>query len=91
LKLLGKSEVMLSIVEVRRFNADLGSATATGDLFVTDPVEDSFVRGTLRLLGMEDVSFEARVDGPSIRINLNMSLTSVTVVIRFDELAREFP
>jgi hypothetical protein len=44
---------------VRPFEADLGAATAAGELFVTDPIEDSFVRGTLKLLGIEDVSFDA--------------------------------
>jgi hypothetical protein len=36
----------MSIVEVRRFEADLRAATATGELFVTKLIGDSFVRGT---------------------------------------------
>jgi hypothetical protein len=37
---------------------------ATGILFVTDPIADSFAQGVLNMAGLEDVSFEARVEGP---------------------------
>lgn len=69
-----------SIVQVRPFEADLGTAKATGSLFVADPIEDSFIRGTLNVRGLEDVSFEARVAGPPLQINA----LGVTVVISFD-------
>jgi hypothetical protein len=54
---------MPSIVESRPFEADLGPTTAIGFFFIADPVEDSFVRCTLNVLGLEDVSFEARMPG----------------------------
>jgi hypothetical protein len=69
----------MPIVQVRPFTADLGPATATGFLFVANPIEDSFVRGTLNLLGLENVSFEARVDAP-----FQASLLNVAIVIKFD-------
>jgi hypothetical protein len=75
-----------SIVETRPFTADLGAATATGFLLVADPIEDSIVRGTLRVLGIEDVSFEARVDGPPFEV----TVLGVTVIIRFDIALRQF-
>jgi len=75
-----------SVIEARPFDADLGPATATGFLFIVDPVEDSFVCGTLSVLGLEDVSFEARLPGPPVRINV----LKVTVVISFDPVLRAF-
>jgi hypothetical protein len=65
-------------------------AQATGILFVTDPIEDSFARGTLNVAGLEDVSFEARVPGPPITIRLNIGPANITVTIRFDSVARQF-
>lgn len=76
---------MPSIVEVRPFEADLGATTATGELFITDPIEDSIVRGTLRVLGLEDVSFEARVDRP-----FQVTVRGVTISISFDPVPRAF-
>jgi hypothetical protein len=76
---------MPSIVEVRPFEADLGAARATGNLFIADPIEDSIVRGTLRVLGLEDVSFEARVDTP-----FQVTVLGVNIVIKFDIPAQEF-
>jgi hypothetical protein len=66
-------------METRPFKADLGPATATGFLFIADHIEDSFVRGTLNVLGLEDVSFGARVDAP-----FQVTVLNVTVVIKFD-------
>jgi hypothetical protein len=43
---------MPSIIEVRPIETDLGVPTATGFLLVADPIEDSIVRGTLRVLGL---------------------------------------
>ena len=76
---------MPSIVEVRPFEADLGATTATGELFITDPIEDSIVRGTLRVLGLEDVSFEGRVDRP-----FQVTVRGVTISISFDPVLRAF-
>jgi hypothetical protein len=53
-----------SIVRTQQFTADLGPGRATGILFVTDPIADSFAQGALNIAGLEDVSFEARVEGP---------------------------
>jgi len=75
-----------SIVEVRPYEADLGVAKASGSLFVTDPMEDSFIRGTLNILGLENVPFEARVAGPPFEV----TVLGVTVVIRFDAATRTF-
>jgi hypothetical protein len=76
---------MPSLIEVRPFQANLGAATATGELFVTNPIEDSFVRGTLRVLELEDVSFEARVDTP-----FRVTIRGVTISISFDPELRAF-
>lgn len=76
---------MPSIVEERPFQADLGPATATGFLFVTDPVEDSFVRGTLNVLGLEDVSFEALVERP-----FQVTVRGIDISISFDPVLRAF-
>jgi hypothetical protein len=76
---------MPSIVEERPFAADLGAATATGFLLVADPIEDSIVRGTLTVMGLEDVSFEARVDRP-----FQVTLLKVTITISFDPVMRAF-
>jgi hypothetical protein len=77
---------MPSIVESRPFEADLGPTTAIGFFFIADPVEDSFVRCTLNVLGLEDVSFEARMPGPPLRIHV----LDVEVVISFDPVLRAF-
>src|SRR5258708_38722357 len=58
------------------------SGRATGILFVTDPIEDSFARGALNIAGLEEVSFDECVEGPPIRVNLR----GMTFV---DALARE--
>jgi hypothetical protein len=73
-------------VRIRPFKADLGATTATGFVFVADPIEDSIIRGTLNVLGLENVSFEARVPGPPLRI----TVLNVTVVISFDPVLRAF-
>jgi hypothetical protein len=73
-------------VQVRRFETDLGSASATGFLFVANPIENSLIRGTLNVLGLEDVSFEARMTGPPLRINV----LNVTVAISFGPILRAF-
>ena len=75
-----------SIIETRPFEADLGPATATGFLFIADPIEDSLIRGTLNVLGLEKVSFEARVPGPPLHINV----LNVSVVIGFVPVLRAF-
>ena len=81
---------MPSILRTQQFAADLGVARATGILFITDPIEDSFARGTLNVVGLEDVSFEARVPGPPITIPINIGPAVITVTIRFDGLTRQF-
>jgi hypothetical protein len=68
------------------FKADLGAATATGFLFVADPIDESVVRGTLNVLGLEDVSFEGRVDDPPFQV----TVLGVTVVIKFKITSRAF-
>jgi hypothetical protein len=73
-------------VQVRPFESDLGAATATGFLFVANPIENSLIRGTLHVLRLEDVSFEARMTGPSLRINV----LNVTVAISFDPIRCAF-
>jgi hypothetical protein len=75
-----------SIAQERPFEADLGIARATGFLFVAEAIEDSFIRGTLNILGLEDVSFEARVAGPPLQINV----LGVTVVISFHPALQAF-
>jgi hypothetical protein len=77
---------MPNIVAERPFQANLGPATATGFLFIADPAQDSFVRGVLNVLGLEDVTFEARVDGPPIQI----TVLNVKIVIKFDADLRSF-
>ena len=77
---------MSSTAQARPFTADLGPATATGFLFVGNPIEDSIIRGTLNVLGVEDVSFEARVAGPPFQVNV----LGVAVVISFDSVLRAF-
>jgi hypothetical protein len=71
--------------QIRPFKVDLGAATATGFLLLADPVEDSLVRGTLNVLGLENVSFEARIAEP-----FEVTLLGVTIVIKFDVASRAF-
>jgi hypothetical protein len=81
-----KMETPKSTLQVRPFEADLGIATATGFLFIADPIEDSVISGILNVLELEDVSFEARLAGPPLHINT----LGVTVVISFDPVRHAF-
>ena len=65
----------------------LGAANTTEFLFVANPVENSLIRGTLNVLGLENVSFEARMTGPPLRINVLI----LTVAIRFNPVLRANP
>lgn len=65
--------------------ADLGAATTTYSLLIIDPIEDSFIRGTLNVLRREDVAFEARVDTPS-----QVTVLGVTIVVKVDVPAQAF-
>jgi hypothetical protein len=56
-----------------------------GSLFVADPIEDSSIRGTVRMLGLEDLSFEARVDMP-----FQFTVRGVSIRIAFDPVLRFF-
>jgi hypothetical protein len=76
---------MATIVKIQNFTAALGPGRATGTLFVTHPIEDSFARGTLNIVGLENVSFDVRVGGPPIQV----SLFGMNFVFSFDALARE--
>jgi hypothetical protein len=53
---------------------------------VADPIQQSRVRGTLSVLGLENVSFEAHVDGPPFQI----TVLGVTVTIKFEIALRQF-
>ena len=68
------------------FKAGFGPATATGFLFVGKPNEESLVRRTLNILGLEKVSFEAYLAGPAFEA----TVLGVTVIIQFDRDSREF-
>jgi len=72
-------------VQIRPFKADLGAATATGFLLVADPVADSIVRGTLLVLGRENITFAARGDEP-----FEVAVLGVTIVIKFDAASQAF-
>jgi hypothetical protein len=72
-------------VEIRPFEADLGAAKAVGFLLVADPIEKSIVRGTINVLGLEDVSFEASADDP-----FDVTVLSVIIVVSFDPVLRAF-
>lgn len=65
----------------------LGAANTTEFLFVANPVENSLIRGTLNVLGLENVSFEARMTGPPLPINVLI----LTVAIRFNPVLRANP
>ena len=64
----------------------LGAANTTEFLFVANPIENSRIRRTLNVLGLENVSFEARMTGPPLRINV----LNLTVAISFNPILRAF-
>ena len=74
---------MPTIIEIRPISLTIGPMRMEGELFVTDPPEDIYVRAQITVLGVFQMNIEAHVGEPAI-VNIIIPEGIATLTITFE-------